>query len=249
MAIKEDTFKSIKKQGVVDDIVESIKRALINGDLEPGQRLPSENELAQSLEVGRNAVREAMKMLSALGIVNIKRGDGTFIAAELPLQSFMPLSFAILLQKGMTKELFEFRSLIQIGYCQLAAQNYLNEDLEEIGKILEDWLSLSRVSAKDIESLVNLDLNFHYAILNATHNPLVNNLGKAVEELFSSSIRTVISDGKGLERAIEGHQHILQAIRSRNPENIRTEVEKSLLNWEIGLSSNLKVNAIKNGAN
>jgi len=55
----------------VDDIVESIKRALINGDLEPGQRLPSENELAQSLEVGRNAVREAMKMLSALGIVNI----------------------------------------------------------------------------------------------------------------------------------------------------------------------------------
>jgi len=235
MLIKEDTFKSIKKQGVVDDIVESIKRALINGDLKPGQRLPSENELAQSLEVGRNAVREAMKMLSALGIVKIKRGNGTYIATESSLVSFTPLSFAILLQMGMTKELLELRSLLQVGYCQLAAQKISNEELEQISKILEDWSYYSNDSKKDVENLVNLDLNFHYAILNATHNSFVINIGKAVEELFYSSIRTVISDEKGLERGIEGHQQILMAIRSRNPESIRIAVEKSLKNWEMGL--------------
>jgi DNA-binding FadR family transcriptional regulator len=235
MDIKEETFKSLKRNRVVDDIIEAIKQALIRGDLTPGQRLPSENELAQRLGVGRGAIREAMKMLSALGVVEIKQGNGTYITSEPSPMLLTPLSFVILLQMGMTDELFELRSLFQVGYCQLAARKATREEMERIAKTLEDWSIFAHEPARDIDQLVQLDLNFHFAILTATHNPFIIKIGHAIEELFYASMRTTISDGIGLELGIEGHKNILQALYSRDPEKIRLSVEESLKNWERGL--------------
>jgi len=238
MDIKEDTFKSLKHNRIVDDIIDAIKQALIRGDLAPGQRLPSENVLTQRLGVGRGAIREAMKMLSALGVVEIKQGNGTYITSEPSHMLLTPLSFVILLQKGMANEILELRSLFQVGYCQLAARKATSEEMERIGKILEDWTIYAHKPACDIEQLVKLDLNFHFAILNATHNPFVIKIGHAIEELFYASMRTTISDEIGLKLGIEGHKKILQALYSRNPETIRYVVEESLINWGKVLSQN-----------
>ena len=116
-------FQSIQQPTVVDQIIETIKSALINGDLVPGQKLPSEPELARQLGVGRSAVREALKVLQAIGVVVSVRGSGTYIAEEPSERLLNPLSFAIMLGTDVSSELIELRVMIQIGYCELASQS------------------------------------------------------------------------------------------------------------------------------
>ena len=98
MEAKTTPFQTLTRPKAVEDIVETFKQAIIHGDLQPGQRLPSEAELSQQLGVGRGTVREAMKMLEALGVVNIKRGDGTYITDKPSPTLLSPLMFAIMLE-------------------------------------------------------------------------------------------------------------------------------------------------------
>jgi len=233
--MNSNTFSNLKRKAVAEDIIEAFKRALIIGDLQPGNRIPSEIELAQKFGVGRSALREAMKMLSAMGVVDIRQGDGTYITSAPSLSMFRPLSFAILLEMGFTDELYEFRELIQVGYCQLAGRKATEEDLQRIEEANEAWVNLAQSPDHTIESLVQQDLNFHYAVLDATHNQFIINLGRSIEELFFASMRRTISNDEGLYRGIEGHKIILNAIRSRNQEKIGTAVMESLKNWERGL--------------
>jgi GntR family transcriptional repressor for pyruvate dehydrogenase complex len=231
MGSDSQPFPHIKRSGVVEDIIESVKQALIDGSLRPGQRLPSEAEMVQQLGVGRGTVREAMKMLSALGVVEIRQGDGTYVAEKPTSAMLRPLVFAILLETGTTRELFELRSLVQIGYCQLAAQNATDADLTHIEEAMKAWASHARTPNPDIETLVRLDLGVHFAILDATHNPLVVRIGRAVEEIFFASIHDILAKKRVLDGGIKGHQRVLEALHSRDQEAVRQAVVYSLTYW------------------
>lgn len=232
MTPNSQPFQSMKRTGIVEDIIENIKQALIAGDLKPGQRLPSEAELVEQLEVGRGTVREAMKMLSAMGVIDIRQGDGTYIVEKPSTKLLNPLVFAILLEQGTNKELFELRPLIEIGYCLLAGENATEDDLVQIEEAAEAWESYVLSPESEIDRLIQLDLNLHYALLEATHNSLVITIGRTVEELFLNSIRKLLSDREVLEWGIEGHRRIIEALHSRDPEAIRQAVIFSLEYWE-----------------
>ncbi len=226
------TFQQLHRPSVVDRIIETMKQAVIRGDLKPGQRLPSEAELVQQLGVGRSAVREAMKVLEALGVVNIIQGNGTFIADKPSPNMLSPLVFAILLESNLSIELFELRFAIQLGYCSLAAQNATEDDwanIEAAAIALEEY---ARQEEIDTEVLTQYDLNFHYAILDATHNPLIIKIGRTVEELFFTSIHnTLVAYGQP-DTAIESHRGIMRAMRGGNLNEIRAAIEISLVHWK-----------------
>lgn len=236
MPPNSQSFPPIKRTAVVDDIIESIKQALINGDLRPGQRLPSEAELVEQLEVGRGTIREAMKMLSAIGVVDIRRGDGTYVVDKPSANLLDPLVFAILLEQGTNKELLELRTLIEVGYCQLAAENATDEDLHIVEEAARAWEAYALSPDPDIDHLTQLDLDFHYRILDATHNPLVLRIGHTVEKLYLSSIRSALSQEEVLEWGIKGHQRIVEALHRRDPEMVRQAVVFSLEYWGSELS-------------
>jgi len=225
------SFQTIKRPSVVEEIIENFKQGLIHGELSPGQRLPSEAELMQQMGVGRTALREAMKMLEALGVVHIQQGDGTHITDKPSPTSLNPLVFAIMLEAGVNTELLELRSLIQAGYCQLAAQKATPEDWDRIEEAAEVWESYAHSPRRDIDRLTNLDLNFHFAIIDATHNCLVIKIGRAVEELFFASIHATLSKMEGLEQGIEGHRRIIRALHTGDPETVRQAVVDSLAYW------------------
>jgi GntR family transcriptional repressor for pyruvate dehydrogenase complex len=228
---KKQFFPKIKRAGVADEIIAMIKEAMMSDELHPGDRLPTETELAEQLGISRNAVREAMKMLSALGVIDIRRGDGTYITEEPSSRVLNPLVFAILMKTKTSKELVELRTMTEIGYCQLAAENATDSDMALIEKAKEAWEAYAQGPQPDIEQLAKLDLGFHYAILDATHNSLVITMGQLVEELYSSSIRDALSNKTVLEWAFKGHQRILDAIRTRDPETVRQAVLYSLIYW------------------
>lgn len=222
-------FQSIQQPTVVDQIIEIIKDALIQGELSSGQKLPSEPELARQLGVGRSAVREALKVLQAIGVVESRRGSGTYIVDEPSARLLNPLSFAIMLGTDVSSELIELRVMIEIGYCELAASQATDEDLKDIEQTAKS-LEASFADGIGHEKLAHLDLEFHYAILEATHNPLVQKIGRTVEELFFSSIRDTFREPDNVKQAIRAHNDIIQALRSRDLQQIRTAIVNSLNN-------------------
>ena len=110
-----------RRASLVEGIIDAFRQDIIASRLRPGQRVPSEFDLAERFQVSRSAVREAMKTLQAIGVVAIRRGDGTYIV-EQPSESLLnPLVFAVLLETARPAELVELRLLLEVGYCQLAA--------------------------------------------------------------------------------------------------------------------------------
>jgi len=221
-------FNSIQRNSVVDDIIGEFKQKLISGELRPGHKLPSETELVESFGVGRSALREAMKILGALGVVEIRRGDGTYIVQEVTSDSLNKLVFQIILESGMNMDLFELRELIQIGYCQLCAQKATEDDLESIEKKANEFEKMSSNKETNILQLTKADLAFHYSIIDKTKNPLVIKISRAIEELFFGSIQNTVSNIIRQQDGPAGHREILISIKERDPENIRIAVKNSL---------------------
>ncbi len=221
-------FQSIQQPTVVDQITGTIRNALLRGELIPGQKLPSEPELARQLGVGRSAVREALKILQAIGVVESRRGSGTYIVEEPSERLLNPLSFAIILGTNVSSELIELRVMIEIGYCELAASQATPEDWERI-EHAADAIEAALPQA-DHHELARLDLDFHYAILDATHNPLVKKIGRTVEELFFNSISENFREEKNVRQAIAAHRDIVRALRSQDLQQIREAIVDSLNN-------------------
>lgn len=235
MAAQDNDFKfrSIRQSSVVDQIIDHFKHALINGELKTGQRLPSENELCKQFGVGRSAIREAMKILKALGVVTIQQGAGTTIVHEPSPVMLNPLVFAIMLEADVSGKLVELRRMIAIGYCELASHHATGADWERIEAAADALEAFAARDERDPETLARLDLAFHGAILAASHNALVIRIGHAVEELYFASIRNTYRYMEGNPtRAIKFHRAIMAAIRVGDLVQIQAAVDDSLECWK-----------------
>lgn len=234
------TFKTIKRPSVVEEIIDSFKEKLISGELKPGDKLPSEAQLMEQLGIGRTALREAVKMLSALGVIDVRQGDGSYIMKGASSATMSPLVFAVLLESGMTRELLELRTLLETGYCQLAGEKATIEDMRLIEESANNFEEKVKMDGRDVDDLTKADLKFHFTILNATHSPMVIKISGAVEELFFGSIRNTISQIEGREWGVEGHRNILSAIRANDPGQILAAVKMSLERWSRDLNDQLQ---------
>ncbi|MEM7798299.1 MAG: GntR family transcriptional regulator, partial [Chloroflexota bacterium] len=120
MESKLTPFQPKPRPNAVNDVIEAIQQALQSGQLQPNERLPSETRLGEQLGVGRGTIREAMKMLKAMGVVEVRQGDGTYISNRISPNVINPMLFAILLEAENIEILYEFRRMIDIGYCEMA---------------------------------------------------------------------------------------------------------------------------------
>ncbi|MFW6269335.1 MAG: FadR/GntR family transcriptional regulator [Bacillota bacterium] len=218
----------INNDSVVNTVLNRIKEALINGELKPGEKLPSEQKFSEKMNIGRSTVREAIKMLEALGVVDIRRGDGTYIVESLDARSINPLIFSLILQTGDPKGLVELRYMVETGFVKLAIQKITNKDLEKIENVLNEHKAAVKKGEK--ENLGKLELKFHYTILETVRNPFVIELGRTILELFKSSISKVTKTVP--ERAVQDHERIFAAIKKRDPELADKAVKKSFEVWK-----------------
>jgi len=219
---------------VVEQVIERIRTALIHRILLPGQRLPSETELAAQMGVGRSAIREAMKVLEALGVLHIERGRGTFIADQPSPAMLSSLVFAVILSTPTSNMLFELRTVIQKSYCVLASSNALPDDWTHIENAAAALEHINAASAAP-ELLTQLDLAFHFAVLDATHNPLIIRIGRTIEELFFVSISKTLTTLGQPQNAIEAHRSIIKAMRSGDVMAIHSAIDHSLSYWQESL--------------
>jgi GntR family transcriptional repressor for pyruvate dehydrogenase complex len=219
----------VGRESVVSLAIARIKDALLRKALKPGDFLPSETELAKTLGIGKSSVREAVKMLQAMGVVEVRRGHGTVIRRQPGPDYLSPLVFQLIMESGYPDDLVELRLMFEPAAAVMAMERATSEDHEDIRRAverLERAVALGKPTAED-------DIAFHAAILNATKNPLVVRIGETIFQLFTPSIN--VSMQHIANRAIQDHRGIYDAFRSGDAERLRAAVLQSYDGWKESL--------------
>lgn len=227
-------LKNVGRGSVVDSVVEQIKDQIMEGIIKPGDKIPTEIELMEQLGVGRNSVREATKMLTALGMLEVKRGQGTFVATKVEPTFFDPFIFSLLIEPKSNKDLYELRVMYDSMVAFTVLNNGTKEDLEALKETIDHMEGHNNDKDKEteIDHFVELDMAFHKVMLQATHNPLIIRMGEAILGLFPKYIKKSIQQEKGVERSIENHRAILKTIRERDLQHIVLDIEQTLQEWK-----------------
>lgn len=186
----QEIFDKIGKPLTLSQEIESkIEDAIRQKKLAPGQKLPSENELCTMFGVSRTALREALRMLSARGLLYVRKGDGIYVNNYSSSQASKPMSLYLELQfdKEYIMHLVHVRQMIEPHIARLAAKNRTEEDLKRIESNLEKFLDRDQ----DAQRIAQLDVEFHTAIAQASGNPLIPLI---MDPLFSMlpKIKTLI---------------------------------------------------------
>ncbi len=226
-----DSLSTPLQQGsVVLLVIERIKQALINDELAPGDYLPSEAELTRNLGVGKSSVREAIKMLQAMGILEVRRGQGTRVREHPSEDALNSLVFQMILAKGVTKDMLELRAMFEPAYTIMAMHRATPQDLVRIRGAIRD---LEKALSSNVQDS-RYDLAFHMAVLHATHNPLVIRIGETMMELFDASIETSMRTLP--EVALKDHKAILKAFEEKDEAAVREAIRVSSSSWETNLT-------------
>ncbi|MFC3293608.1 FadR/GntR family transcriptional regulator [Modicisalibacter luteus] len=221
---------AIKRSSVAFQILERIKTALIRGELRPGDYLPSETELTQSLGIGKSSVREAIKMLQAIGIVEVRRGQGTIIRREPGDPLVDPMAFGMILARGMTRDVLEFRRMFEPAYTLQAMSNATPEDHARIQQTIDDM----EAAIAHGEQTSHHDVAFHRAILHATHNPMTIRVGETLLQLIEAALETSMQTLP--EVALKDHKNIYKAFKAGDAKGVQDAIEVSGRSWETELT-------------
>lgn len=201
---------------------ERLMELIVGGAFSRGERLPSEFELAEQLEVGRGTIREAIKILVSKSIVAIKRGEGTFVSPN-PGRIDDPLGLAFMEnKKKLALDLFELRMLIEPPIAALAAARVTDSDIEQLERIcvaLETHVAAGEAYTAD-------DIAFHEAIAMAAQNQVVTN----IIPIIHSAVKMFIDlrDEALTRSTLVSHRAIVDAIRARDPESAMAAMTEHL---------------------
>lgn len=211
----------ISRTTIVDEIVERLINLIISEGLKPGDQLIPERELMAKLEVGRSSLREAIKTLCALGILEIKRGTGTFVGYGDTSMLTKPLFWGLFLNQNSVQQVIEARSVMEMALAGWAAQRATDQEIAAIGKILEEL----EKSQNDMSSYIDHDLAFHLAIAQAAHNSMLANILAMLQHVLRVWMETTYKEAKGTADSMALHRKIYAAIQARDEEAARAAME------------------------
>lgn len=214
---------------IVEQTVRRITVAIRKGELTMGNKLPSEFELMEKLGVSRNSLREAMKILSAMGIVEIKRGDGTYLCDSIKYSFFDSIVNSIILDASSNEQIAELRSTLDSALMRLAIAKRTDEDIEKLAEYIR--LMRQAFDAGDISLAAQYDYQFHLYIIQCCKNPFFARICETTYMLFEDSIERNIRTEAFFARAEEHHRDILACLKYKRYDQIDTIVEESLSTW------------------
>lgn len=211
--MSETSFGPVKKKALLaEEITSSILSLIKERELSSGDKLPPERELAVMLNVSRPSLREALRALSAMNIIEMRQGDGTYIASLEPQRLVEHLEFVFSLDDSTFIQLFEARKIVEVGIVSLAAQRITDEQIFA----LEESLHRAEDSLEDTESFLAADLALHKTITEAAGNPILERFMVSISQLgLASRSRTVIIPGITAE-TLADHKAIVAALKQRD---------------------------------
>ena len=227
-------FEKIEVQSVVDWTVNQIVDAIIDGRLEPDDRIPSEANLCEQLGVGRNSVREAIKILSAYGIIEQRGTGGTFVRSGFSPKMLNSLIYGIVIGKSDSHDLVSLRRILEKGILFDAIENATDEDIEQVRENLAVQVERVKDPTLTGEELARLDIEFHERICDCTHNKLLSQMFSMINKIMMASRRDTqqkLIDIGLTSYTIHAHEKLYETLLARDKENAEEVVEYSLLEW------------------
>lgn len=217
-------IEKISKASISDQVYEKLKSLIIKGVLRQGEKLPSENDLAQSFGVSRITIRQALSKLTTLGLTETKTGEGSFIKELTPGIYMNEMIPSIYLGRQSLKEVFEFRLVIEVESTAIAAKKITDQE------ILELQMSVERLAQyKDnLEKYVDEDLNFHRIIARSTKNSLIIQMNDIMRDVLRETINDLTEDvGTGI--GLKYHRLLIDAFKSRDENKAKELMREHLM--------------------
>ncbi|MEH7481147.1 FadR/GntR family transcriptional regulator [Neobacillus drentensis] len=238
-------FEQLKfdRSTVPSKIVHEIKGLIQRGDLKPGEKLPPERDLSQQLNVSRNTIRESYKVLSTLGFIEIKHGQGAFVANEnTNLHSFADHFF---IRNDQYDDLFEIRKLIESQAVIWAVQRASDKQIEDLYQYVKETIQLIKAEKVDKQSLSTRDQNFHLTISRLSHNALayriMNNLTRQLRNVRKETAKIP----ERIPHSWDEHLKITEMLQARNAVKASEYMERHLNSVEQTLKTGTKEGEIK----
>jgi len=209
-----------------EQIVLQLERQISSGQLQPGDKLPSERELSEEFEVSRTAVREAINSLRDKGLVIVQPGRGTFLVdnvAEAAQQSF-----EVLMQftggANLNRDLMEIREILEPEIAAIAAVGATETQISEMHRIVH----LMDEYLLDVNNYIQADHAFHNLLAHSTQNKLIPVLIEPIVGLLHEQRRGIFSVEGGPQRGQKHHKEILRSVEDRKPELARIAMQAHL---------------------
>lgn len=227
----ENLFQMNKRESAVDIVINSIKELLFSRRLKPGDRLPSELEISEGLGVSRGSVREAMKILSAFGLIDIQVGNGTFVC-ETPTNSLLDsFLFSFFINNPNIDDIYEFRYIFEIDILEMVIKHF-DENAEE-RKALKSNLDQLEVLIQNNAPQKDLnenDLAFHHLLGKASCNILTERVYNFIMDLMEPSISATHRRQNG-EIIYKIHKEIWDTIEKKAIDRIEQVISASTDTW------------------
>lgn len=235
-------LKKINRSSVVQRVIDRLTQAMLSGELKPGDKIPTEMELSEQLGVARNSIREAIKILVYIGVLEIKRAEGTFVCNGFSESLIDPMIYGIILNQQNEQELHELRAMVATGVMRIAVEKCSEEEIAQLKERMIHLKETIMVEHPDVDAVFEADNEFHDAITDMGHNSMISKINAIMRVLTYStryeSVKGMLESGRK-EELYEAHERVYQMIENRQKEGLHQSVEATYFFRVFG--ENLKV--------
>jgi GntR family transcriptional regulator, transcriptional repressor for pyruvate dehydrogenase complex len=226
--VSGQAFRVVHKTRVSEEIVEQVRDLITSGRLKVGDRLPAERELAKTLQVGRSTVREAIRVMESLGILQARPGEGTFLVSHPAAPRPDPVLADAFKSWDNQRKLFEVRMAIEPDLAALAARRATIEQIVRLREILQEQEQL----VKQGETGIKADNMFHFLLAEAAGNDILTRIMDSLMDLLRETREASLQTGGRPPRSLKQHRAILRAIESRDPRAAEQKMREHITEME-----------------
>jgi len=218
--------RKIERVSITDEAVKRIRSFIEDENLEPGSKLPTEAEFCEMLGVGRSTIREAFRVLQALGLIDVQHGKGAFVKRKTEEESLDTIRLWFLEKESKVSKVMEVRMAIEPLAIRLAILHGSKEQFEQIVAIHEAFSAA--VKNNDVIAMATLDEAFHSSIVAVSDNPLLSKIAKLLSNSLMEYRTRSFAVKKNTIHALKSHQHILDSLLSKNEKAAERAVQEHL---------------------
>jgi len=205
-------FEPIKKTRIAEEVADRIRTLILDGTFPPGQPLPSERVMTERFSVSRGSIRDALRMLEMIGLLETRHGQGTF-PHELTVERLVaPLASVMTYRSDLQDELMDVRRMFEPAVARVAAARVTDEDLADLQRILES----QRRKLETGQSAIVEDTAFHAALARSTRNRVVVSIMATLNDLLVESRAQTLRQKGRPAQSMAGHEAVVEALRERD---------------------------------
>jgi GntR family transcriptional repressor for pyruvate dehydrogenase complex len=222
MKMKEFKFEPVQKNSLVIELTKRLMDFIFSGSIKPGERLPAERQLSEALGVGRSSIREAIKALTVLGVLEVRQGDGTYLKKADSALLTQVIEWGLLLGEKQAMDLIEARKEIEVIIAGFAAERCSDEEIEELRA------KLNKMNESDVNTFIDADVDFHLELAKIAKNGVLKDILVSIQSLLRIWIKSVIESAGDTRFSYHYHIDIFEAVARRDAEGARAAMKRHM---------------------